>query len=196
MDLMIERRNITQCYKKEWFPLQWCRLEPVAVRRDLPVKALKTMIDQRILDSWNNLYVDSIPDGHWTRMLIPTVKWATERIEIRPNFLLTQAVTGHGAFNTYLYRIGKRTSPLCRCEVTEQTPEHVFRFCTLYDEGRPEDWKDGLANEEVRQYLIKTMRQLWEEEKEEEKSGLNRVRRGNIRSGAPTTGAGPASSSR
>ena len=177
LDMTIEKRNIMHCHSKRWYPLMWSSLQPVEVLRDLPLNALKVMLDQRILEAWESLYTNSIPEGNWVRTLIPTVRWAVEKMEIRPNFLLTQAVTGHGAFNTYLYRIGKRASPMCRCTEAEQTPQHVFKICDLYSDSRPEDWAEGLACERVRQYLIKTMKRLWEEEQDEEKSGLNRVRR-------------------
>jgi len=158
------------------------------------------MLDQRILESWNKMYINSIPEGHWCRILIPSVEWAVANLDIRPNFLLSQAITGHGALNAYLFKIGKRISPSCRCGLVDQTPEHVFRVCDLYKEGRPTDWRQGLANEDVRQYLIRTMKQLWEEEKDEEKTGLNRIirtsRSRSNRAGVPITGAGPASSSR
>jgi len=75
---------------------------------------------------------------------------------LRPNFLLSQAVTGHGAFNIYLYRIGKRTSPLCKSGTQDQTPQHVFRDCELYGEGRPTDWSNGLAVEELRQLPLRS----------------------------------------
>jgi len=158
------------------------------------------MIDQRILEAWNKLYIDSTPEEHWNRTLIPSVEWAVLNMELRPNFLLSQAVTGHGAFKSYLHRIGKRDSPACRCGPIERMPEHVFRLCERYSEGRPADWTEGIADEEIRQYLIRTMKWLWEEEKEEERAGVNHPRRAqrrrNVRAGVPITGTRPAPTSR
>ena len=97
-----------------------------------------------------------------------------DRLEA-PNFFLSQALTGHRAFGSYLYKIGKRNTPSCPCGHPSQTPEHVFLECKWYKEDRPQAW-EGLSTEECRRYLIQTAKKLWEEEKEEEKTGLNRTR--------------------
>jgi len=91
----------------------------------------------------------------------------------RPNFLLSQAITGRGAFNYYLRKIEKRFSPMCRCGNVIQTSAHVFKDCALYANGRPVSWEGGIATEKV---SVMMMRRLWLEEKEEEKSGLNKTR--------------------
>jgi len=99
----------------------------------------------------------------------------------RPDFYLSQAVTGHGAFGEYLHKIGKRTTLKCPCGADVQTPEHVFRYCQRYECNRPANWGEGLAAAEIRQYLIDAMKVLWNAEKEEERTGINRVRRASHR---------------
>jgi len=94
-----------------------------------------------------------------------------------PNFFLSQAVTGDGAFGAYLYKIDKRTTPQCSCGTSIQTPEHVFMHCERYKTDRPISWNDDIVATEASKYLINTMKILWEEEKEEEKTGVNCVRR-------------------
>ena len=125
LDLTIEKRNISYSYRRKYFPIMWCRLAPFEIRRSLTIKALESMLDQRILEAWNEMYVDSVPENNWCRVLIPSVEWAIVNIEARPNFMLSQAITGHGAFNAYLFRIVKRTSPTCKCGLADQTPEHL-----------------------------------------------------------------------
>jgi len=196
LDMVIEKRIISYSVRKKYFPVMWTVMEPFDIPINATEKALQIMLNQRLLESWNKLYMDNVPVNHWCRTLIPSVEWAVRCMELRPNFLLAQAVMGHGAFNSYLFKIGKRTSPNCKCGLEVQTPEHVFKTCVLYSESRPDDWSEGLSSESVRQYLIRATKQLWEEEKEEEKSGLNRVRRIRSRAGVPNTGAGPAPSSR
>jgi len=95
--------------------------------------------------------------------------------------------------------IGKRTSPLCKCGNIIQKPEHVFNNCALYAENRPDEWSGGVSMENVRHYLINTMRVLWSEQKGEEKSGANRVRKNRRQrktAGVPITGTGPVITSR
>jgi len=87
---------------------------------------------------------------------------------------------------------------LCECGRIIKTPEHVLKNCALYAENRSDDWSDGVSMENVRRYLINIMRVLWSE-KEEEKSDVNRVRKNRRQrrtAGVPTTGTGPAVTSR
>jgi len=75
----------------------------------------------------------------------------------------------------------------------------VFENCALYAENRSDDWSGGVSMENVRRYLINTMRVLWSEKKEEEKFGANRVRKNRRQrrtARVPTTGTGPAVTSR
>ena len=199
LDLTVEKRSIRHRYKKKYFPVIWNRLEPFVIHRTLPLKALDYMLEMRVLEAWDRVYRESVPEGHWCWTLIPSVTAEGMELVQRPNFLLSQAISGHGAFKAYLYRIGKRTSPLCRCGAHDQTPQHVFQECNLYAEGRPLDWSNGLI-EDLRHYLIETTRRLWQEEKEEVRTGINCTRRGSHhrgrRTGAPIRGAGPAPASR
>jgi len=199
-DLIIEMRGVLHRYKKKMFPIIWLNLEPIDISRKMPVKELRNLLEEKLLKAWDEVYCASTPADSWCRTLIPRVAPETLVLAQRPNFLLSQAISGHGAFNAYLHHIGKRTSPLCKCGTRDQTPSHVFRDCNLYEEGRPTEWREGVAAEEVRRYLIETTRKLWKEEKEEEKSGENRTRRGSrcaeSRTGASITGAGSTFASR
>jgi len=116
------------------------------------------------------------PSGKWIRKLIPRVSTKHMELVERPNFYLSQAVTGHGAFSFYLCKINKRTTAACPCGKPSQDSEHVFMHCRRYAAGHPTNWDLGLQSGALRQYLIQTMRTLWDEEKEEERTGLNSVR--------------------
>ncbi|XP_024874152.1 uncharacterized protein LOC112456078 [Temnothorax curvispinosus] len=48
-------------------------------------------------------------------------------------FRLTQFLTGHGCFGTYLFRINKEDTPMCRyCDTEEDTPEHTLAVCHFW----------------------------------------------------------------
>ncbi|XP_024883911.1 uncharacterized protein LOC112462400, partial [Temnothorax curvispinosus] len=48
-------------------------------------------------------------------------------------YRITQFLTGHGCFGTYLNRIGKEDSPICRyCDSEEDTPEHTLEVCHFW----------------------------------------------------------------
>ncbi|XP_070162536.1 uncharacterized protein [Polyergus mexicanus] len=53
-------------------------------------------------------------------------------------FHLTQLLTGHGCFGTYLYRINKVASPLCEhCEEDlEDSAKHTLRECRTWQTER------------------------------------------------------------
>ncbi|UYV77948.1 hypothetical protein LAZ67_15003004 [Cordylochernes scorpioides] len=50
---------------------------------------------------------------------------------IKPNFYNVQFLTGHGDFNSYLFKIGKAESPGCSCGGEEQNPRHLLTDCPL-----------------------------------------------------------------
>ena len=79
---------------------------------------------------------DATEKGRWTRALMPHVKY--EELDEPTTFWLSQGLSGHGVFASFLYKYKRRNSPLCRCEAEEETPEHVLTQCPLYADGRPE----------------------------------------------------------
>ena len=206
LHLLIERRSILHCIEKGIRPIPFCYLEPVSLE-NRSIKEIETLLDEEVGKQWQKLWDNEYCSDKWIKRLVPKVtNKYMELLEV-PNFFLSQAVMGHGAFGSYLHRIGKRTMPQCPCGNDNQTLEHVLMECHRYETGRPCNWTYGMEMQEIRKYLITTIKQLWDEEKEEEKSGINRVRcrshcpggqqrpqRG--RTGTSTMGAGPMPSSR
>lgn len=84
---------------------------------------------------WNNLWKLQTK-GAWTRTLIPEIiPWVTRKYGSL-DFHLTQALTGHGCFNSYLYKFRRKSSPQCRyCEM-EDTAEHTLFVCGRWDQLR------------------------------------------------------------
>lgn len=71
--------------------------------------------------------------GRWTYTLIPDVSTWCERVHGYPNFYLTQFLSGHGCYRSYLYRFGLDSSPLCPyCVDSVEDPEHVFFVCPRF----------------------------------------------------------------
>lgn len=53
------------------------------------------------------------------------------------SFHMTQLLTGHGCFGTYLFRIGKAGSPVCTfCQEEEDSPEHTLQRCQEWESER------------------------------------------------------------
>ncbi|XP_018359743.1 PREDICTED: uncharacterized protein LOC108758987 [Trachymyrmex cornetzi] len=50
---------------------------------------------------------------------------------------VTQMMTGHGVFESYLYRIGRRDTPVCLfCRAANDTAGHTLLFCPAWAEQR------------------------------------------------------------
>ncbi|KYN22644.1 hypothetical protein ALC57_04951 [Trachymyrmex cornetzi] len=59
-------------------------------------------------------------------------------------YRVTQVLTGHGVFESYLYRIGRRDTPICPfCRATSDTAAHTLLFCPFWAEQR---WVDDVHN--------------------------------------------------
>ena len=56
-----------------------------------------------------------------TKLLIPSI-FHRKSLSLWPNHILTQLLTNHGCFRSYLHKIKKAPTPLCSCpEKVEQT---------------------------------------------------------------------------
>ena len=80
---------------------------------------------------WNATYTNSEKGSH-TKTLIPSI-FHIKTQTLWPNYVLTQFLTKHGCFRSYLYKRTKASSPLCSCpEMEEQTALHLLRDCSLF----------------------------------------------------------------
>jgi hypothetical protein len=75
---------------------------------------------------WQNEW-DQAKKGRWTHRLIQDVeKWTTRGFG-NTDYHLTQMLTGHGCFGSYLYKYKKRLSPECvDCKAVEDNTEHTI----------------------------------------------------------------------
>lgn len=68
--------------------------------------------------------------GSWTRRLIRNLGSWTERNFGEVNFYLTQFLTGHGYFRSYLFHMGRVQTAECKyCGHTRDDAEHTFFVC-------------------------------------------------------------------
>ena len=85
-------------------------------------------IEDEILDRWQESWEHS-PTGHWTRKLIPNIRAWLERTAGMTDYFLTQFLTGHGNFKTYLARIGKSSNTTCDHCGGVDGPGHAVLEC-------------------------------------------------------------------
>lgn len=68
----------------------------------------------------------SFPGVRTREAILPNLNDWIERKHDSVSFHLTQLLTGHGCFNSYLYKIGKTDSPICaHCGREHDTAEHT-----------------------------------------------------------------------
>ncbi|KAJ8929713.1 hypothetical protein NQ314_017574 [Rhamnusium bicolor] len=88
-----------------------------------------------LLGRWQNRW-DKIKEGRWTWELIRRVDKWLGRKHGELDFYLTQVLTGHGSFSTYLKRIQKAEDDICaQCNLID-SPEHTIFKCRRWDEIR------------------------------------------------------------
>ncbi|KAM8702194.1 hypothetical protein ACLKA7_001886 [Drosophila subpalustris] len=77
---------------------------------------------------------DSAPNGRWTYRLIKELKPWLHRRHGQLNFYLSQLLTGHGCFKSYLHRFNHAED---HCgQGTIEDAEHFFFFCPLFGRER------------------------------------------------------------
>lgn len=89
-----------------------------------------------------------------TKDLIPDLfRWLDRRFG-EVDFYLTQFFTGHGNFNEYLCRIGRRPEPGCMYCGIEDSAEHTFFECGKWRTLRATSGIDGKSPIEVFRYMM------------------------------------------
>ena len=69
---------------------------------------------------------------------VPLMKRNRMSLPLWPNHFLTQLLTNHGRFRSYLHKMKKAPTPLCTCpEKTEQTAWHLTIECSLHSKEQP-----------------------------------------------------------
>ena len=97
----------------------------------------------------------------WTHMLIPNI---SKYLKNQPHldFFLSQALSGHGCFGSYLFLRKRRASPFCSCGRISETPNHIFKFCPNFSSNRPSQIDP--CDPTHSNYLRNCMIRLWNEE--------------------------------
>ncbi|BFF92820.1 uncharacterized protein DMAD_10794 [Drosophila madeirensis] len=98
---------------------------------------LKAVARRSSFGRWQTQW-DGSTKGRWTYSLIPKLKDWLERKHGQVDFYLTQALSGHGCFRSYLKRFGHETEdwcPACGSGIVEDA-QHVLFECHRFDDER------------------------------------------------------------
>lgn len=91
---------------------------------------------KRTLDCWQKRWQEQ-KEGRWTARLIKSVKKWTEREHGEVDFHLTQFLSNHGYFRSYLHRMGKTRTANCKyCGNDKDDAEHSFFVCSRWQNER------------------------------------------------------------
>lgn len=98
---------------------------------------IKNHLRNTLLEAWNERWIND-NKGKITHQFFPTIY---NRTNIKTAFLsaeTTQFLTGHGRFNSYLYRFKILTDDNCNCNATgtPDTIEHIIYDCPLFNPWR------------------------------------------------------------
>lgn len=89
------------------------------------------------ISEWQTRWTTSAK-GRWTHRLIPNINIWLERKHGDLNYYLTQFLSGHGCFKSYLHKFRHDVDadcPVCGVDVKED-PEHVFFNCPRFSAAR------------------------------------------------------------
>ena len=90
------------------------------------------------VEKWQAQWASSTK-GRWTHRLIPEIIPWIERRHGELNYYLTQLLTGHGCFRSYLCQTNNDTSDLCpACPLVVEDANHVIFHCPRFAEERAE----------------------------------------------------------
>ncbi|XP_072152508.1 uncharacterized protein [Bemisia tabaci] len=106
----------------------------------------KVEIEIDINRRWNQRWMEEGMENKdkWLHKLLPSLQPWIERSHGDADFYLSQFFSGHGSFNSYLYRFKLAPSPLCPlCLSAPDTPEHTFFGCT-HIEGKKKELETKL----------------------------------------------------
>uniref|UniRef100_A0A2S2P6S8 Retrovirus-related Pol polyprotein from type-1 retrotransposable element R1 2 n=1 Tax=Schizaphis graminum TaxID=13262 RepID=A0A2S2P6S8_SCHGA len=115
------------------FPIHLLALEKALEKRargnGTPADLAKSESRSCVEDRWQNEW-DTAENGRWTHRIIPTIKPWLQRKHGKIGYHLTQALTGHGCFNSYLKRFNKREDSVCfYCQHPMDDAEHTIFQC-------------------------------------------------------------------
>lgn len=111
-------------------------MEHTSVARDGSDREATNAARQASIASWQARWT-SATKGRWTYTLIPNVEDWYSRKHGNLNYYLTQFLSGHGCFRSYLHRFGHDDSPLCpQCTDSVEDPLHVFFSCPRFERER------------------------------------------------------------
>lgn len=148
--------------------LPWdLRLEELLVKKADPTLT-RSEIRRRSIAKWQEQWSEAAEEapGARVRKLLPDITPWVNRTHGRITYYLTQVITGHGNFQTYLHRFKIAPSSTCmHCTAGEEDDvEHTLFKCQAYENIRSlNSWvTEGISMEKVISRMLKSQA-CWDE---------------------------------
>jgi len=94
----------------------------------------KNQLKQEMIEKWHTIWQNY--HGH-AKTYLPDLRDWIQKEWAETDHTFSQVVTGHGCFGSFLYRIGKRSTPKCwYCGDDNDTTEHTLFECPRWEENR------------------------------------------------------------
>lgn len=133
-------------------------------REDGNVESRKIIEREVTLESWQQSWILNGDKARWTKKIIPNLVIWTKCAHRKTDHYLTQALSGHGCFGTYLLRIGKKNNDTCFYCPESDSPEHTLFQCDRWQDKR-NHCENALGQHLSTENLIETMiasKQAWD----------------------------------
>ncbi|CAK9834354.1 Putative 115 kDa protein in type-1 retrotransposable element R1DM [Anthophora retusa] len=104
--------------------------------RNRITRRIKKEGNRKMMKWWQEKWEIDTEKATSTKKLITNIEMWKNRKYGSVDYYLTQFLSGHGAFNQYLYKFKKRESPLCRVCKKEENAEHVIMHCKRWENER------------------------------------------------------------
>lgn len=103
----------------------------------LTEKKIQIQTRAAALEGWQSRW-SSADVGRLTYFFLPQVAARLKMTWLRGDHEVTQFLTGHGAFRSYLFRFGFSSDSKCPCGDEDQSSEHILWHCPKLREEREE----------------------------------------------------------
>lgn len=96
---------------------------------------------ENLVSRWQEKWVNAA-HGRWTFKLIPNITAWINRPHGEVDYFLTQALTGHGCFNRYLYDRRRSVTSDCPYCYADDDADHTLFHCPRWEEARSTFFSD------------------------------------------------------
>ena len=110
--------------------------DAILVQVDAPMSFVKRCLLEAAYANWNTKWTIA-QHGRWTSFFFPSIGHRKRAGKLPLDFVVTQFLSGHGKFGSYLFGRMCRDDPSCLCG-DYQDCEHLIFNCPLLEDDRTE----------------------------------------------------------